>query len=580
MEAVKKYDIKEITIRLNNLRKKFGSYEVDREINFQSKYTNNWCDNLNLAYRVLKNRHTKIYRSRFGFVRPITYEIKQRSKLWTEGNWFVPVREVSDVGYVIVGLDMTAGAGNGHAVQELKKVEVQCAKQAVRRALCRIKLTPGIERPLCLTENLVDRLAGIQFSVNQLCVSFIGQRQLIAQIIEAVINRSGGEHQYLGLDACADHFLHQGFIAIVTLSLVHTDAAGAVAEVVGLVDDHQIIVAPVEAIQIQAVGLTVRPGKVCMKQHIIVKPVSCNRIVDIVILIGIPVLRQPLGAQHKNRFVPVFIVFNHGQRSESLAQTDAIRQDAAVILFQLIDDGQHRIPLEVVQHAPDLALLEACCLIWQDILGDVLQELAEDIVQCNEVNHFRRVFVERSRDVFNDGFRHILQLIPVIPDGVEQLHIGLRHRSVIHAVDHIVHIVTAFASQVDRCKSGNRHVDDLLLTAGNRHKRTHVVSGNIGFEFCLSANPVSALLSNRLLGHLIAQLDLKLRAIKTLLPAQTRNIEFPALLGFLLPDEGRRRKDKPKLVHVFQLLLQFPVGIHGEVRSGDGNLIAPMNSLR
>lgn len=83
MEAVKKYDIKEITIRLNNLRKKFGSYEVDREINFQSKYTNNWCDNLNLAYRVLKNRHTKIYRSRFGFVRPITYEIKQRSKLWT-----------------------------------------------------------------------------------------------------------------------------------------------------------------------------------------------------------------------------------------------------------------------------------------------------------------------------------------------------------------------------------------------------------------------------------------------------------------------------------------------------------------
>lgn len=83
MEAVKKYDIREITIRLNNLRNKFGSYEVDREIDFQSKYTNNWCDNLNLAYRALKNKHTKIYRDRFGFVRPIIYEIKQRRKLWT-----------------------------------------------------------------------------------------------------------------------------------------------------------------------------------------------------------------------------------------------------------------------------------------------------------------------------------------------------------------------------------------------------------------------------------------------------------------------------------------------------------------
>ena len=72
--------MKEINIRLNNLRDKFGSYEVDREINFQSKYTNNWCDNLNLAYRSLKNRHTKICRDRYGFVRPISYEKKNRRK--------------------------------------------------------------------------------------------------------------------------------------------------------------------------------------------------------------------------------------------------------------------------------------------------------------------------------------------------------------------------------------------------------------------------------------------------------------------------------------------------------------------
>ena len=80
MEAVKKYDINEITTRLNNLKNKFGSYEVNREIDWQSRYSHNWCDVLNLAYRSLKNKHTKIRRDRYGFVRPILYEMKHRSK--------------------------------------------------------------------------------------------------------------------------------------------------------------------------------------------------------------------------------------------------------------------------------------------------------------------------------------------------------------------------------------------------------------------------------------------------------------------------------------------------------------------
>jgi hypothetical protein len=83
MEAVKKYDIKEITIRLENLKNKFGSYVVENEIKFYRKYTDNECDVLNLAYRALKHKFTKIQRFRFGIVRVIDYEIRQRKKLWT-----------------------------------------------------------------------------------------------------------------------------------------------------------------------------------------------------------------------------------------------------------------------------------------------------------------------------------------------------------------------------------------------------------------------------------------------------------------------------------------------------------------
>lgn len=80
MEAVKKYDLKEINIRLNNLKKILGDMTVEKEINFQSRYSDNWRDVLNLAYRILKDRYTKIQRHKYGFIRPINYEVKQRNK--------------------------------------------------------------------------------------------------------------------------------------------------------------------------------------------------------------------------------------------------------------------------------------------------------------------------------------------------------------------------------------------------------------------------------------------------------------------------------------------------------------------
>lgn len=78
MGAVKKYDLNEITIRLENLKNKFGSFVVENEIKYYKKYTDNECDMLNLAYRALKNKFTKIQRFRFGFVRVIDYEIRKR----------------------------------------------------------------------------------------------------------------------------------------------------------------------------------------------------------------------------------------------------------------------------------------------------------------------------------------------------------------------------------------------------------------------------------------------------------------------------------------------------------------------
>ena len=96
---------------------------------------------------------------------------------------------------------------------------------------------------------------------------------------------------------------------------------------------------------------------------VVSQPVGGNGIIHVVSFIRVPVGGQLLGAQYQHRLVAALVVFDDGQRCEGLAQTDAVGEDAAVELLQLVDDRQHSVPLEVVQPVPNLALLEAGGLI-------------------------------------------------------------------------------------------------------------------------------------------------------------------------------------------------------------------------
>ena len=144
-------------------------------------------------------------------------------------------------------------------------------------------------------------------------------------------------------------------------------SSDSITEIVRFINDDQIIVAPVQAIQIEAIRFSAASGQVCVEQDVIVQPIRCNRVVHIVVLVGIPVLCQLFGAQHQNRLVSILIILYDSQCGKGLAKTNTVRKDAAVVLFQLIDDGKHRILLEVVQQTPDFALLKAGCLIRQFI---------------------------------------------------------------------------------------------------------------------------------------------------------------------------------------------------------------------
>jgi hypothetical protein len=77
---VRKWDERDITIKLENLKRKLGVWPVEQEINFQRHYTNNKVDYLNMAYYSLKDKFSKINRSKYGMVRQVEYERKERRK--------------------------------------------------------------------------------------------------------------------------------------------------------------------------------------------------------------------------------------------------------------------------------------------------------------------------------------------------------------------------------------------------------------------------------------------------------------------------------------------------------------------
>ena len=77
---VRKWDERDITIKLENLKRKLGVWPVEQEINFQRHYTNNKVDYLNMAYYSLKDKFSKINRSKYGMVRQVEYERKERRR--------------------------------------------------------------------------------------------------------------------------------------------------------------------------------------------------------------------------------------------------------------------------------------------------------------------------------------------------------------------------------------------------------------------------------------------------------------------------------------------------------------------
>ena len=105
-----------------------------------------------------------------------------------------------------------------------------------------------------------------------------------------------------------------------------------------------------------------------MIENIIAKTICNQRIVHQVSPKGHPVFREFLRAKDKNIIVTSFVIPYNSQSCERLSEADAVSEDAAVVLFQFIDNTESRILLEIIKFVPDHTVPEASRLIGKNIL--------------------------------------------------------------------------------------------------------------------------------------------------------------------------------------------------------------------
>ena len=262
-----------------------------------------------------------------------------------------------------------------------------------------------------IAEDFFHRSACAQLLAEIFRVAFVSQRELVAQIIEAVIYRSSGQHQNLGFNALADDLVHQFLIA----GFPVLDGI-VVSEIVRFIDDDQIIITPVNAVQRNAERLSRGAGEVGVAQNVIIEAIPGEDVGRQVAVVVQPVVREFLGAQHQHRAVAQFVIFHNGQSRECFTKPHAVGQDAAVVSFQLIDNAYCGITLKIEKLVPDQRALITRAVVGQDVFIDIIEEIPENIVEHQEIDALRRIFLIDRGNMITDCVGHIFKFCWVIPD--------------------------------------------------------------------------------------------------------------------------------------------------------------------
>ena len=287
-----------------------------------------------------------------------------------------------------------------------------------------------------------------------------------------------------------------------------------VAEIVTLIDNDEIIIFPVERRKIDRPGHSLVAAKVSVIQHIVVEAISDEDIALVVLGINRPVFPKLLWCKHQHPIIPQFIVFDNRQSREGLAQTNAVGNNAAAVLFDFVNSAHDPIPLELVELVPNKGLLDACPGLDDGLFREFPQIRFEDVIEGNKVDGLRRIFLVEDFHFRENLFRHIFHGGRVFPDSVKKLQEALCCATSVHAGIGVIaqrrRQPQPVTGKVHRTLNGNILLGVFILHIGEAHLRR--VRFPVRFDAHLLPKPFGALLSNGGLGQLVAELQLEIVA--------------------------------------------------------------------
>ena len=260
-------------------------------------------------------------------------------------------------------------------------------------------------------------------------------------------------------------------------------------------------------------------------------------------VVGQPVLGELFRAEDEDGFVPQLVVFDDREGGEGFSEADAVGEDAAVVGFELVDDSDRGVALEIEELLPDDGFLVAGAVVRHQVLGDFLEELREEVVEHHEVEALGRILRINGGDVVADLGGDVLELFPVVPDLVEEPQVAIGHRGAGELVDDVREGAALLVAEVDGSEALEREVNGGLRGGGlDAGHLLHQGFGGVRAEAGLAADPVGAFAGDGALGELVAELDLEFGAVEAALAFELGDEELAfflrQLVGGLALNEG------------------------------------------
>ena len=198
--------------------------------------------------------------------------------------------------------DVFAGATDGQQVEQLEIIQSERIQQILRCALFFRQMRPVGEGRLRHAGGIADAFDAMRLQEIILITGY--QQNLVAQVAGLVVDRGGRQQQDSGLDSSLYNLTHQEIIAGGCFICL----GGAIAEIMGFVNDNEVIIPPFHRVQGSPVAHAAGTPQICMVEQVVIERLLGKLIEFAIVAVGIPVLSQALGAKYQHLFVHELVI--------------------------------------------------------------------------------------------------------------------------------------------------------------------------------------------------------------------------------------------------------------------------------